>query len=162
MDGSGSISMRCADHSSCLGNNSSSKPSKFPLLGPPQEAWLPAHTLAERGGHLYLNKQQFHFSHFLWFCGEDWMGQPLLRSLGSMSESARVRYRIKSKDAFFAGLEELVSENRWSGTTQVFGSPLLCWIFGVLLCCCFHAPTMMRHSGGPRSSLLFYPRRTAC
>lgn len=78
------------------------------------------------------------------------MGQPLLRSLGSMSESARVQYRIKSKDAFFAGLEELVSENHWSGTTQVFGSPLVCWIFGVLLCCCFHALTMMRRSGGAK------------
>ena len=31
------------------------------LLGPPQEAWLPAHPLAECGWSSTLDKQQFHF-----------------------------------------------------------------------------------------------------
>lgn len=58
---------RGANLSSCL----SSKPAHFStagtLLGPPREAWLPAHPLAGCGWSSTLDKQQFHFSHFLQF-----------------------------------------------------------------------------------------------
>lgn len=62
------------------------------------------------------------------------MGQPLLRSLESLSESVRVRCRIKSKDAFSAGWEELVSGSLVSVTTEVVGAEISFVEFSVFYC----------------------------
>lgn len=103
------------------------------------------------GGHLYSTSNSF-ISPLPVISVERTDGTAFAKIIiASMSESARAWCRIKPKNAFFSGLEELVSElvSPVCHSRGLFGSMLVCCTFGVLLCFCFHAVILaiMRSSG---------------